>query len=270
MGAATVSGSGFSTFYLFATALAVGTATPLLLLPVRGPGRKFFILLTLISLILYGLAFVVEGLALSWLHAGCAALLIVYNVSLPPSGGRLSTLLLFSAVVLGNGGLVLDGLSERSALPGPMVQAPLQLALAAISSSLLLGSSLVAMVLGHWYLVARGLSFHLLERAVIAACLGLALRTAAAGAAAASQGARYLALWQELGPAQFGVSHGLFLGARLLFGLLAPAGLLWMALVCVRERSNQSATGILYVEVAFVLMGEILARYLLVNAGLLV
>jgi hypothetical protein len=70
------------------------------------------------------------------------------------------------------------------------------------------------------------------------------------------------------GSAGFFLGDGIFILARSVFGLLAPAALAWMTWQCVRIRSNQSATGILYVILAFVLIGEILAKYFLVSEGL--
>ena len=66
----------------------------------------------------------------------------------------------------------------------------------------------------------------------------------------------------------FLVHPGTFLMTRVLFGFVAPLVLLWLAWRCVRIRSNQSATGILYVVVAFVLIGEIIAKYVLVSQRL--
>ena len=58
-----------------------------------------------------------------------------------------------------------------------------------------------------------------------------------------------------------------FYGQRVLFGLVAPLTLSWMIWQTVKIRSTQSATGILYVAVVFVLFGELLSHYLLVSTG---
>ena len=47
-----------------------------------------------------------------------------------------------------------------------------------------------------------------------------------------------------------------------------PLVLAAMALHCARQRSNQSATGILYVVVVGTFIGEITGYYLLVTTGL--
>ena len=61
--------------------------------------------------------------------------------------------------------------------------------------------------------------------------------------------------------------QGMFFWFRILWGLGIPLALAWMSLECARKRSNQSATGILYVLVVGVLVGEITAYYLSVTTG---
>jgi len=49
-----------------------------------------------------------------------------------------------------------------------------------------------------------------------------------------------------------------------LFGLLGPVVLAYMTWETAKIRSTQSATGILYVDFFTVIVGEVLAKYLLV------
>jgi len=83
-----------------------------------------------------------------------------------------------------------------------------------------------------------------------------------------------VAVWERLlgraGGTGFLIDPGVFILARVIFGFLAPAVFAWMALQCVRIRSNQSATGILYVTLAFVLIGELIALHFLVSRGLVI
>jgi hypothetical protein len=58
-----------------------------------------------------------------------------------------------------------------------------------------------------------------------------------------------------------------FFWFRILWGLAIPLALAVMSLHCARHRSNQSATGILYVLVVGTLIGEITAFYLTVTTG---
>ena len=52
-------------------------------------------------------------------------------------------------------------------------------------------------------------------------------------------------------------------------GLDVPLFLTLLVRSCVKIESNQSATGILYVEVVFVIIGEAIALHMLVTGGLL-
>jgi hypothetical protein len=54
----------------------------------------------------------------------------------------------------------------------------------------------------------------------------------------------------------------LLLWTRFLLGLIIPASFLYLIWGTVRIRSTQSATGILYVTTAMILIGELLAAYL--------
>ena len=57
---------------------------------------------------------------------------------------------------------------------------------------------------------------------------------------------------------------GVFFWQRILFGLLGPVVLAYMTWETAKIRSTQSATGILYVDFFTVIVGEVLAKYLLV------
>jgi hypothetical protein len=59
----------------------------------------------------------------------------------------------------------------------------------------------------------------------------------------------------------------LWLGVRWLVGLVGPLALAWMAWETARIRSTQSATGILYVVVILVLIGELTSQLLLARTG---
>ena len=67
-----------------------------------------------------------------------------------------------------------------------------------------------------------------------------------------------------IGPylADLAVHRGMFFWSRVFFGLLGPAAFAYMVHETARIRSTQSATGILYIAVIFVVIGEFLARFL--------
>jgi hypothetical protein len=275
-----------STFFLFATAMSVGISTTLLVVPLAVVGRRYFVLMTLLAVVFVAVAVADAGLVTSHLHLAFGALLIAFNVIVPRQGivdiserrqtregGRprlltlLSRLVLVLASVCGLLALAWDAVSYPVRIGDAEIQ-PFVLGSASVTSALLLGGSASAMVLGHWYLVLRGLDFGPLSRVTAFVALALAARLAAAGAGACAQGERWGSLL-EGGWTAFFLGTGLFVLIRVVFGFLAPAGLIWMTWRCVRLRSNQSATGILYVHLAFVLIGEIIAKRFLVSEGLL-
>ncbi|MBI4600362.1 MAG: hypothetical protein HY721_00235 [Planctomycetes bacterium] len=277
----------FGAFYYIATALAAGVAAALLFVPVEAIGRRFSVLLSLVAVVFLALAVASSALQVGYLHVAVAALLIAYNVLLPAQAGvdlsprrealgggprsalaALAKSVLLAAAACGLAGVAADAWAYPR-LPGfAGAQAP-WLAAAFVTSSLLLGSSLVAMVLGHWHLVVPRLSFAPLARLTALLLVTLVLRAAAAGGAAWAQGERWSSLASLSDPGGSLLVQGVFLPARGLVGLAAPAVLGWMTWRCVKIRSNQSATGILYVVVVFVLIGEIIAKHLLAE-GLVV
>ncbi len=137
-----------------------------------------------------------------------------------------------------------------------------------LASALLLGWSLVTMLLGHWYLVAPKLTFRHLTVFCRALLAIVALRLLAVGASlAVASGVGELVEPHPLRVLAGFEGQGIFFWFRLLWGLAIPLALAAMALHCARQRSNQSATGILYVLVVGVFIGEITGFYLSVTTG---
>ena len=62
-------------------------------------------------------------------------------------------------------------------------------------------------------------------------------------------------------------SGGIFFWQRVLFGLAGPLVLSYLVWETAKIRSTQSATGILYVDFFTVIVGEILAKYLLLSVA---
>jgi protein NrfD len=145
---------------------------------------------------------------------------------------------------------------------------PIQLLTVAsfLSSAALLGGSCTAMILGHWYLVIPSLEVRHLQSIVRVHIGSMVVRIAVVGAAVFAG----LALI-EAGPAANVVSFrhyitsldGIFFWQRVLFGLAGPAVLSYLTWETAKIRSTQSATGILYVDFFAVIVGEVLAKYLL-------
>ena len=60
---------------------------------------------------------------------------------------------------------------------------------------------------------------------------------------------------------------GIFFWQRVLFGLVGPLVLSYLTWETAKIQSTQSATGILYVDFFTVVVGEVLAKYLLLSTS---
>jgi hypothetical protein len=125
-----------------------------------------------------------------------------------------------------------------------------------LSSALVLGSTLTAMLLGHHYLTAPAMTIAPLFRLVRIMAWALGARTILAALG-------LLILWMG-GPAPTGGGRGmvLFLAMRWGMGIVGPALATYLAWRTVQIRSTQSATGILYIGMTLVLFGELTAMVL--------
>lgn len=134
--------------------------------------------------------------------------------------------------------------------------------LAHLPPVLVLGASSVAMLLGHWYLVTPSLSITYLKVLTIGLLLSIALRSILIlDVLHAHQAA--------LSNNHFYEIYGIFFWQRVVLGLALTFILTVMTYLCVRIRSTQSATGILYVVVVFCLVGELIGNYLFTKTGVL-
>ncbi len=129
-------------------------------------------------------------------------------------------------------------------------------------SAALLGGVTLAMILGHWYLVQPGLAIEPLRRLAWLFIGLLAARTLMeAGEAAGAIVAGRISLPPPAGEVL--AFPALVLAQRVLFGLAGPLLLAPLVYRTVVMRSTMSATGLLYVAVALVWVGEFLSKYLL-------
>lgn len=201
--------------------------------------------------------------------AAAAALIARADVTLAPLPSKkiflfsLLFLSVFSSLTLLISRTGVEPFASRPALGAGWLAAGLVL------GSLLFGGVIWAMNLGHWYLVSKSLPFGLLVRATEALALLALLRTALAlvalgGLARTSHGPAGEAFADLVDP----MRDGFFFGSRVLWGLAAPLVLAPFVVKTARMKSNQAATGLLYVGVVFVLVGELLAAYLTLRSGL--
>ncbi len=127
--------------------------------------------------------------------------------------------------------------------------------------ALVLGASSVAMLLGHWYLVSPKLPISYLKVLTIALIITILIRSVLLVQVLAQNG-------DQLEVLRFFERYGMFFWQRVILGLVLTLVLSVLTYLCVRIRSTQSATGILYVVLVFCLIGEIIAHYLSLKTGL--
>jgi len=133
------------------------------------------------------------------------------------------------------------------------VELPRSLRLIAVATSgLLLGVTTLAMLLGHWYLNAPGMELEPLRRLINVAMTNVGIQALVCGTGLAA----------ELSSREFSLAWLLFVALRWSFGLLGVFGLLWMARQTLKIPNTQSATGILYVAVIGVFVGELTSALL--------
>ncbi len=259
-----------SVLLLFLTHLGVGIALTLLLVS-KEAGVKFFRFTSALSLVLLAaglvfrpvdaLVFDRAGVSTGGLVVACAAL-FVFRVIVGRVLPVLRPVLLWTATLSGGVALVAQALEAAAGNP-PVFQG---LTVASfLTSAALLGGTCTAMVLGHWYLILPSMKIAHLQRIVKFHILTTGLRIAVVAAAVFTA----FVAWDPLfGPSferyVFSVS-GVFFWQRVLFGLLGPVVLSYLTWETAKINSTQSATGILYVDFFAVIVGEVLAKYLLLS-----
>jgi hypothetical protein len=129
-----------------------------------------------------------------------------------------------------------------------------------LTSAAFLGAAVSAMLMGHMYLIAPGMSLTPLLRLLGVLGICTVLRMAVAGAGLWS--------WTSVpAAASLETDAMLWLPVRWLIGFVGPLGLGWMAWETAKIRSTQSATGILYVVVILCFLGELTGQLLLNKTG---
>jgi hypothetical protein len=253
--------------FLFLTHLGIGIILTLVLVS-REAGVKFFRFNAGLAaaLIAVALAFrppsepgIVDTVALAAL-AVCEAAVVLYWATV---GRALASIRPSLVVVACSSGVVtLVAQAIASAAGSPFDVKVLTIA-SFLSSAALLGGASTAMILGHWYLVIPSMQVSHLQSIVKVHIASMVVRVVVVVAAVVVA----IETWQPgLGP---GFRHyitsvdGVFFWQRVLFGLGGPALLSYLTWETAKIRSTQSATGILYVDFFTVVVGEVLAKYLL-------
>ncbi len=126
------------------------------------------------------------------------------------------------------------------------------------TGGLVLGTTMAAMLLGHWYLNAPGMPLEPLVRLIGLLAVAVLLRAFVCAAG----------LGLEIDDAGWpNLSEMLFLGMRWLGGLIGTAILAVMAWQTLKIPNTQSATGILYVAVITTFLGELASGLLSAQAA---
>jgi protein NrfD len=132
-------------------------------------------------------------------------------------------------------------------------------------SSLILGSALLGMLLGHRYLTNPHLPMSHLNFLARVFLIAVSLQ---GGLTVATF---WFGLSSEVAFAALRLESvlGLFLWIRLAIGIVGPLVLAVMILNTIRYQANMSATGLLYIAVIMVMAGEAFSRYLLLAESIL-
>lgn len=134
------------------------------------------------------------------------------------------------------------------------------------AGTLAVGAVVLAMTLGHWYLTVPRLSRQPLEEMTLLLLAAIVLQAALLVLNIAIPGRDTPEATAFLGSTELGTNPAFWL--RIAIGLMFPAALAWMSHVSSRgypdnAMAMMSATGLLYIAVGAVVVGEVLARGLL-------
>jgi hypothetical protein len=253
------------------TELSIGSLLMICLLPPREIRTSFFTFNTLLCALMAALALVFSRALLKsdWTDVRFLGLTVIgataaygaFRLERPDLGRLLSLISALTGLAFGLMPLTEHTLEVR----GMVTTTPALFEAGVLSSTLLLGATNVGMILGHWYLLMRRLSFeHLLRFSqIVLGAIGLRLAVVIVTLASLNKfdpdlGSTFIpSLWSL---------HGnlFFFLMRLLWGLALPLVLGILVLRCVQSKASQAATGMLYVMEVSVLFGELFAAYLLI------
>jgi hypothetical protein len=251
--------------------LSVGTLLMTCLLPPREIRANFFTFISLLCALAAAMSLVLsKGLLQSaWTDVrflgitviGATAAYGAFRLDKPDLGRLLLLVSGLTGFVLGL--MPLSG--QILAARGIDTIAPWFFDAGVVSGTLLLGATTVAMILGHWYLLMRRLSYDHLLRCSQFALGAVALRILVVCGTIWLLGGSDPDWARVFLPSLWSLHGNLFFFLmRILWGLGLPAVLGLMVLQCVHDKASQPATGLLYVMAVSVLFGELFAAYLLI------
>ncbi|HVR86564.1 MAG TPA: hypothetical protein VMU54_19735 [Planctomycetota bacterium] len=246
---------------VFLNLFALGMGAALIAVPYRQIGKYYFSFHSTMLLILVAVAVLVgqpwsllgQGTAYMRVVAGLsmlyAALVLVQNVLVRAAEGDLRVDALILPVSAGSVFIIMAAFGWTAYGTGTALLLTFHL----LSGALVLGTSMVAMSTGHWYLANAQLSFDILIRLCKMFVLSIGIKSVVV--------AIYVA-WRFEDYWRLEDFYKLVMGVRIAAGIVLALALALMSLSCAKRHANQSATGILYVAVVFVLIGETISLYL--------
>jgi hypothetical protein len=259
-----------STFFFLFSQLGVGMLLALLFISPRSIGNSFFKFASLTAAILLGVTLGFNLLFPSPIRNGqlpviflavAALLTAIYNRVVSMDEFKVAIVLLIAATSAGLASVATDSLAFTRLITLGGWENWILL-VNHLAATALLGSVMLTMVFGHWYLVIPKLSIEHLKRLtkVLAAAIGI--RTLTIGVSLLvlqfEQSIPLAAVLRELM-----VRQGIFFWPRVIFGVVVPIILAAMIWSTVRLQHTQAATGLLYLAVVALLFGEFFSKFLL-------
>ena len=259
-----------STFFFLFSQLGVGMMLTLLFISPRTIGSGFFKFASLTAAILLGVTLGFDFLFPSPVRMNpvpvvflliSALLTAVYNRVVDMDKFTAAFVLLVGATATGLISIAADSLAFTRLMPlGGWEN--WMLLINHIAATALLGSVMLTMLFGHWYLVIPKLSIEPLARLtrVLMAAIAIRLVTMLVSLFVlhVEQSLPITSVLTELM-----VRQGMFFWPRIVFGVLVPVVLAIMIQSTVRIRHTQAATGLLYLAVVALLFGEFFSKFLL-------
>lgn len=200
------------------------------------------------------------------LSGGFTVFLILYFISLWGERAFLRARFFSTAILTGLAGVMVAsyGFSHSPVGPVEAVFLPVRF----VVSSLLLGAVTVGMLIGHWYLIETGQSLEPFLRVFRFFVALLIVQTCLEALAAA--------LLYLFGTAHTAATvrslfddHLALLSSRFLVAQAAPLALSWMIWKTLADfRNTMAATGLFYIALLGVFVGELLSSQILVLAGM--
>ncbi len=194
-----------------------------------------------------------------------SVIFVLYLITLWTDNGRMRARSFSTALIAGLAALIAAVLLLKPASFGAI--GTVAYVITAVTSSIVLGLVSGAMMFGHWYLIDLGMDVAYLRSFVFLLAVALVADVVAMGIALA-----VLALFG--GHAATSAIAGLFdyhlalFAMRIVLGPIASLVLAWMCWQTLKIPQTMAATGLLYIALMSVVVGEMLGRFILFRTAL--